>query len=1495
MRGKGWIPFGRISLVLLILLAARAQGQHIASAEGIAISLDRVRNDLVLLSSLESRFTGYPGSYTAANIISERFSSLGLETRLFNYSLMVPYDGGSWLRIGERTFRAFSLYPNGVATGERRASGKLVYAGYGTPREFNGLDVKGNLVLLEFNSGKNWVTAVALGASAIIFLDDGPTTRFEAMAKLSSLPLTTPRLLVEGEESAELRSLSTSHPSAELFNGMEWKEVTGIDVVGKMKGEENASKVIIITAHYDSASIVPALSPGADDAVGICAMLEFVRALKEQGFSPRYTVWFIAMSGHWQALSGAREFVENTYFSETVGKEINTYLAISLELTSGSPHPNLISSGWFYSVFSAASSYSVTARKWTALNGLLLGSTTSFRESHPDQWEKIGSTLLMGNTGMAWQADAFKSGMAFKYNLDMEAFQLANSLSLGIVTFDDIRMSFFTQSDNVELVDFENVEPQYEFAAHVLVDILEAPISSIFSGSWSDLRPLRIGQTYTGVGFATLYVEPVEYNPTNPGLYDLIPNALVCVGNPADPLSLIISRSNSSGVAKFHGMQPITSAAAAANIVISSYQLDEEGRMIYAPDKGPNGAGHYAPSIQIFENGQKQRNAIFKCGSATIFQIADPDNLEASSSPNSFYQMTNAYSSELARALYENPLSLVITTMRMPDYSNLDSWGYEFDPRLPAIQIYAAPRTRFAFMIKSTALTRTTAIYVNVTLANQDGFGYSFGKEGDELLIDGGMIGMLRDPLTLAYGRYVAQRGIQVMDPTTSKHLEIAGALNQTISASIMTRDYEAIMTNSLLAWGFSVRAYDSSLSVLRDSVTSIIMTFALAIPFVLLFVALVYGLTRGFRSVLFVTATAISVSLILIVFHPGFRLAANVPAIFMGTLIVALVLPVLFFLFVNFSSSLSELRREVFGAHFLERSGFEVSFSSVTIGISNLQKRKFRTALTLTGIVLVSFALASLTSVTETKVLVVTNVQSPVRYNGIILRTSYFFPLDKHLVSLAAAYLSNGSEFASRYWAYLPSVAKGGDMGAIRITSKNGEAEVNALVGITPLEIKASFMDFSEFLEGTMFSDNDMFSALIANDLAKSLGVGIGDEILIEGIKLKVVGKLDTKVMLEKVKDSDGFVDVLPMNTYDLSLKKALPNQGSALSASSVVFVPAKLVELMPEASLTSVFIPGDGMEFNDVYEKAGMLFSAFDGLNIYLTYNGRLYLFSKQNIMSLFGFQFVILPMIIAGLITMSTILGGAMERLKEGYIYSSLGLAPLQVGLMFLGENLVYAIVGSMIGYLSGLSASYLLRTLGIIELTVNYTSSFVGVAIGSVILMVLLASLYPLYRISILVTPSLERRWKLPTKPKGDLWDIPIPFRIKDDEKAAGIAAFMREYLWNKRIERAGVFSVESVDALRIGSAVNVKARVWLAPYEQGIRQDMNLTIAKSKTEQRFLITLNLQRISGPYDSWVRFNYPFVDEVRKQMLVWSLLSPDDEKKYIQTARDQDLLQS
>ena len=1474
-------------MALALVLPVSAASVFVITPTTTALNFSRIKSDVGMFSSIRSRFTGYPGSYEAAGIIADRFRSLGLNVFTLNYTTLVPLDTGSSVMVSGRKFVAYSLYPNVVVYGPKSSKGRLVDGRDGSLASLNGIDVNGSVVLLDFNSGDNWLNVVKLGATAVVFHGGEDADRSEALEKISSVPINIPRVYVEDAEASDLIGLTRNGTEAEVNVGMKWEDVKGVNVVGEIKGTEDPSRLIIIVTHYDSASVVPGLSRGAEDSIGLSTMLELARILATE--KPRYTVWFLATSGHWQALAGARAFVEDFYFHDArVGTELFPYLAFCIDLSSGSTYPNLVLAGELYHTNTA-----LIGQKLSDIR--LLVSQEVISKLPGDLKDKILSTELSSLRGLTYDSTSgapygFASAMAFRYMLDQEPFCVAGSLAVGAITIHDTRPRFFSLSDTVDRIDMDgSVLPQVQFVELVVRALTRSDIKRIYSGDWSALKPIRVGEYLTDTGFTTLVTKTVTYDPLNPNLYSSVADALVVIYEVNAPFFRYIYRSNASGVAVINGLVPTIGAMAQGRYNLRAYKVDDEGRLTFAPDDGPHGAGGvYARSIRIMKHPEEVRTVLFECGTVVAMDITPPTTLQAPSSPDSLYNPTNAYSAVLFQyAGYESPLVVSVVPFKIEGYAPPDSWGTEFDADKSVETVYVPPDIGLGLIIKVTSLARPVGLLVNATLSNLDGYGFVVHKPGDQLLVRDGLMGQYKDLMDLAVGRYESQKKAGVLDPMTTQDVDLALNFSSLASDSLGSLNYVGAFNNGLLTWGFAQVAYTASLGVLKDSVTSVIIAFALAIPFVILFTALIYGLSRGSRSLVFTSVVAIAVALILSFSHPGFALAANVPAIFMGVVIISLILPALFFLFVLFSTALSEVRRAVFGEHFLERSGFDVSFSAISVGLGNMRKRPLRTVLTMSSIVLVSFALSSLTSVSEMRLVTVQEYGTSVQYNGVLLHTPGFFPLDRNRLLEVASFLG-ASDMSERYWVYLPGTPRPGVPTGIRISSGSSSSEIVALAGVSPVEVKGSFANSIRFItSGSMFVDEDESSCLLPIELASYLDVSINDIVRIGGVQLRVRGIYNSSALRASAKDSDGLTDIAPLD-YNQMLIEQRFSQELAFSVSQIVLIPSGIARKFPEASLTSVFVPIQGQTLEDTLQKVKTIFSVFDGMNFYLTWEGKVYVFSKQNSQSVFGLQFLLIPLVMAGLVTMSTVLGGVMERLREAGIYSSLGLAPLQVGLMFLTENIVYAIVGGILGYLGGMSVSFVFKTLGILGVVTNYTSLSVALAIGTIIVLVVLASVYPMYRVALIVTPSLERRWRIETKPKGDVWDIPIPFRVKDDEKAMGIAVFLREYLWNKRVERAGDFTVEEVSAIREEAAFVIKSRVWLPPYEENIRHDVEIVISRSKTELKYLIDMRMKRVSGAYESWVRFSYPFVDDVRKQLLMWSLLTPTQEQKYIKLAK-------
>jgi hypothetical protein len=131
------------------------------------------------LSSLGDRSTGTDGNREAALYIKKKFEQLGYENLgSYRFSTPVMRHVKSTLTLSNRP-NPIELRPisgNAVTpqtVGPPGISAPLVYAGRGELRDLNGKPVSNSILLMELDSGKNWLQAANLGARAVIYIDRG--------------------------------------------------------------------------------------------------------------------------------------------------------------------------------------------------------------------------------------------------------------------------------------------------------------------------------------------------------------------------------------------------------------------------------------------------------------------------------------------------------------------------------------------------------------------------------------------------------------------------------------------------------------------------------------------------------------------------------------------------------------------------------------------------------------------------------------------------------------------------------------------------------------------------------------------------------------------------------------------------------------------------------------------------------------------------------------------------------------------------------------------------------------------------------------------------------------------------------------------------------------------------------------------------------------------------------------------------------------------------
>jgi hypothetical protein len=78
-------------------------------------------------------------------------------------------------------------------------------------------------------------------------------------------------------------------------------------------------------------------------------------------------------------------------------------------------------------------------------------------------------------------------------------------------------------------------------------------------------------------------------------------------------------------------------------------------------------------------------------------------------------------------------------------------------------------------------------------------------------------------------------------------------------------------------------------------------------------------------------------------------------------------------------------------------------------------------------------------------------------------------------------------------------------------------------------------------------------------------------------------------------------------------------------------------------------------------------------------------------------------------------------------------------------------------------------------------------------------------------------------------------------------------------------------------------LRLEAQVWLAPFDQGVVQQTVLQIAPGSDPRYCDIDVQLELVAGDRATWHRVVRTFLDDVRKQFLVWRTLDAADRRYY------------
>ncbi len=1538
----------RFSLSLLLSLLVASAAPTFAQNSDVET---RLRQDITALTASPSRVPGTPGNAAAADLVESRFKQLGLQNVRsdVNY-LTAPVTVSSGLTIGGRQLQVFPVYPNhviGSTTPEAGLSGPLVYGGAGRPVDFNGQTVDGAIVALDFNSGMNWITAADLGAKAIIFLEPKVTDRGQAERKFTYLPVEVPRYYARGDVAAAIRA--SVGQNATVKSQVVWKRVATRNVLGFLPGTnppastKDAPKrnTFIVSAYFDSMSVVPDLAPGAEAAGNMAAMLELARNLKAH--PPTFNVLFVAEGAHHLALAGIRSFIadhvidkrgkpEDANGDEAVKAaaeaydakkaEIASYRAfIGLDLTSKTPTIGLFAKSWFYNQMTVGSE-NILLNQFSNL----AKSVGRYAQAEADKRKvPIEESFVDGITGR--EGRTWRSYLPSQIAFDSEAATMAALPGLSFATANDTRLLQDTPFDTMDAMSLPNLAVQVGsvegLMRQTMADVADGdakntpllPDSSSLSKNFGFVTGRGI---YRDVANATSFLpdSPLPDEQLDPKLKGMTAvGALVSdrmAGSTMENKSysgvrgVMIERAQYSlgvkgvkQVAQFTFTGPRvgdSKGGGTPNYEFEAFSINRDGHMVFAPDRG-SGRQSFSPmfnkangTLDISNPKLKQVNPqvsliCFPCRASTIFDTLDQRYFSVLKEMTVLDAKTDA-----------NPVEYGFIRPNAPGgVAEIEPVGIIFGKKGERFKLIMAA----GLLGKRLVILRTQTPDVPGQPITYQGSGFTVTNDAEpnrvprityQTALDLWTLDQQRIRLLKGFGinnervdslhgeagcppsATQPKDGTRLFDCPTDSVASPTGGSLMLASKALDSHQYDVFYREARRAFGLESRAYPDVEATSQDVLKGIIFYLALLLPFAYFMERMLFGFPDVRKQIVGTSIVFLAVFTSIRFVHPAFELAATPFIILLAFIILALTVVVTAFLQSKFEAELKRMKQ---GVHYADMGRLSALGAALGLGIANMRRRPTRTALTCVTLILLTFTVLSFTSVTAN----IANFARPYgdgrapAYQGFLIRQPDWSAMPEAAVSSLRNEITAQKlgEPALRAW-YLSR-----DQGEPLQLRVNSSAEPKdfyyapALLGMTPREAEIGSPITKTILPGgRWFQEGDTDVCLLPRDvllddatrkaerpavenaapdapadteaplgppLGLTLDNAVGSKVQVGGKEFTVIGVFDDRQWygskgIDNLRDIDN-EEFTPVDySSDTSRQNQTANnnasaQGNEVQVQRYEHMQANALLVLPYQTVlnmggtTRSFAVGledaaaAQKELDDLMSRAALgIFGSVPDKENGNKLTSKLY--SSVEATSYDGFASLAIPILIAALIIANTMLGSVYERTREIGIYSSIGLAPIHVAALFIAEAIVYAVLGSISGYLiAQITAKIITATNALPGITLNYSSSSAVLATLIVMLTVLLSTLYPAYAASRLSNPD-ARQSEL-GEPVGDLWRLQFPFTVSGLQ-SLGMAQFLADFFEQHTDTSVGKFYTDKVNfgGLPLHEAVEILNEGVLEP-------------------------------------------------------------------------------
>ena len=501
----------------------------------------------------------------------------------------------------------------------------------------------------------------------------------------------------------------------------------------------------------------------------------------------------------------------------------------------------------------------------------------------------------------------------------------------------------------------------------------------------------------------------------------------------------------------------------------------------------------------------------------------------------------------------------------------------------------------------------------------------------------------------------------------------------------------------------------------------------------------------------------------------------------------------------------------------------------TLNIAKRSLVRRRLRFMLTLISLVVLVLSFVTLTSFSEGYGISSHKVDSRLDAEGVLVRSGkwtreelFFLEMD----SPESVWLGEQPEVKTLSWKVQNLPLK------VPLT-KIGEVNIHGIIGVNPVEHDLVPL-INVVSRGSLPDDEGVaITAILADDLE----VEIGDTLLLDGSSLKVQGILEDN-LVRRLKDLDGR-DYLPdkwvnnapegeppiyiietctpeevlFTTVDTALKfkaTGVTRSGIALNDKAATYIFAERMAL--ERGFLTWAASVEGV-------RSYRLGNYFEGKGLSIT-----------------------IPWIIVVLNVVITMLNSMYERRGEISILSAVGLNPAQISAIFVAEATITAFLAGGIGYLAGLGVYKLMAVLSLgVQVHQKVSAVWSLAAIGLSIFAVLTGAFAAL-RSSVIITPSLMRRWRINSENLmlNEPIEVIIPLKLESGE-VEGFIEFMMGKL--EGILDHPIKSTSSIKLTKTAEQTQIKFVYKSTQATTGNFYTTNVLIVKPIDSQTFSVVLS----------------------------------------------------